>query len=78
MNMLAIKISDSTQREKDENGFLVVRNNPIAKAGVFDYLLCEIMPNCKESERNKIVKVYRDWDMLKSVKDSFANKPIKD
>lgn len=76
--MLTIKISDSTHREKDENGFLIVRNNPIAKAGVFDYLLCEIMPNCKESERDKIVKVYRDWDMLKSVKDSFANKPIKD
>ncbi|TLD85799.1 DUF2213 domain-containing protein [Helicobacter sp. MIT 05-5294] len=78
--MLTIKINDSTnsKREKDENGFLIIRNNPIAKAGVFDYLLKEVNPNCKDSEANKIVKVYRDWDMLKEIKDSFANKPIKD
>lgn len=76
--MLTIKLLDSTHREKDPNGFLIIRNNPIAKAGVFDYLLCEIMPDCKESERNRVVKVYRDFEMLKNVKDSFANKPIKD
>ena len=77
--MLTIKINDkNTHREKDDNGFLIVRNNPVAKAGVFDYLLGEINPNCKESDSQKIVKVYRDWDMLKSVKDSLANKPIKD
>lgn len=77
--MLTIKLQDSnSHREKDENGFLIVRNNPIAKAGVFDYLLKEVNPDCKESEADTIVKVYRDWDMLKSVKDSLANKPIKD
>ncbi|WP_416861561.1 DUF2213 domain-containing protein [Helicobacter ganmani] len=76
--MLTIKLTDSTHREKDPNGFLIIRNNPIAKAGVFDYLLCEIIPDCRESERNKVVKVYRDFEMLKSVKDTFANKPIKD
>lgn len=77
--MLTIKINDSSsRREKDENGFLIIRSNPIAKAGVFDYLLSEVEPNCDKSKANNIVKVYRDWDMLKSVKDSLANKPIKD
>lgn len=77
--MLTIKINDSSShREKDENGFLIIRSNPIAKAGVFDYLLSEVEPNCDKSKANNIVKVYRDWDMLKGVKDSLANKPIKD
>lgn len=77
--MLTIKINDSnSHREKDENGFLIIRANPIAKAGVFDYLLKEVNPDCKDSEANDIVKVFRSWDMLKSVKDSLANKPIKD
>lgn len=77
--MLTIKINDSnSHREKDENGFLIIRSNPIAKAGVFDYLLSEVEPNCDKSKANNIVKVYRDWDMLKSVKNSLANKPIKD
>lgn len=77
--MLTIKINDSnSHREKDENGFLIIRANPIAKAGVFDYLLKEVNPDCKDSEANDIVKVFRSFDMLKSVKDSFANKPIKD
>lgn len=63
----------ASQRSKDENGYLIVKNNPIAKAGVFEYLHSELF---KDSENDTIVKVYRDFDSLKSVKDTFANKPI--
>lgn len=64
----------STHRQKDENGFLIVKDNPIAKAGVFEYLKSEILPN---SQDNSVVKVFRPFDALLKVKDSFANKPIK-
>lgn len=63
----------ASQRSKDENGYLIVKNNPIAKAGVFEYLHSELF---EDSEDNTIVKVYRDFDSLKSVKETFANKPI--
>lgn len=63
----------ASQRSKDENGYLIVKNNPIAKAGVYEYLHSELF---EDSEDNTIVKVYRDFDSLKSVKETFANKPI--
>ena len=64
----------STHRQKDENGFLIVKDNPIAKAGVFEYLKSEILPNSQDDE---VVKVFRPFDTLLKIKDSFANKPIK-
>lgn len=64
----------STHRQKDENGFLIVKDNPIAKAGVFEYLKSEILPN---SQDDSVVKVFRPFDTLLKIKDSFANKPIK-
>ena len=68
--------SNSSKRSKDENGFLIIKDNPIAKAGVFDYLLSEIESDIKEAD-DEIVKVCRTFDELKKVKDNFANKPIK-
>ena len=65
-----------SRRSKDENGFLIIKDNPIAKAGVFDYLLSEIESDVKEAD-DEIVKVCRTFDELKKVKDNFANKPIK-
>ena len=64
----------STHRQKDENGFLIVKDNPIAKAGVFEYLKSEILPNSQDDE---VVKVFRPFETLLKIKDSFANKPIK-
>ena len=71
-----IQILDSkaTKREKDANGFLIIKDNPIAKAGVFEYLENEILPNSKS---DKLVKVYRPFDSLVAAKETFANKPIK-
>lgn len=68
--------SSLTKRSKDENGFLIIKDNPIAKAGVFDYLLSEIESDVKEAD-DEIVRVCRTFDELKRVKDNFANKPIK-
>lgn len=68
--------STSSKRSKDENGFLIIKDNPIAKAGVFDYLLSEIESDVKEAD-DEIVRVCRTFDELKRVKDNFANKPIK-
>lgn len=64
----------STHRSKDENGYLIVKNNPIAKAGVFEYLKSEIDGT---SQSDEIVRVYRPFETLLKNKDSFANKPIK-
>lgn len=65
-------LDKKSQRSKDENGFLIIKNNPIAKAGVFEYLHSELFADGKDV----IVKVYRDFEDLKKVKDTFANKPI--
>lgn len=75
---LKIRINDASKskREKDGNGFLIIRDNPIVKAGVFDYLLSEIK-NDIDSSKDKVVKVCRTFDDLKSKKDYFKGKPIK-
>ena len=76
--MLTLRIQDekTSKRSKDSNGFLIVKDNPIAKAGVFDYLLSELKQDI-EPKDDKVVKVYRPFSELIRVKDSFSNKPIK-
>ena len=76
--MLTLRIQDEkiSKRSKDSNGFLIIKDNPIAKAGVFDYLLSELKQDI-EPKDDKIVKVYRPFSELIRVKDSFSNKPIK-
>jgi hypothetical protein len=76
--MLTLKIQDkaSSKRSKDANGFLIIKDNPIAKAGVFDYLLSELKADINADD-DRVVKVYRPFDELERIKDSFANKPIK-
>ena len=76
--MLTLKIQDkaTSKRSKDANGFLIIKDNPIAKAGVFDYLLSELKADINAND-DRVVKVYRPFDELERIKDSFANKPIK-
>ena len=76
--MLTLRIQDekSSKRSKDSNGFLIIKDNPIAKAGVFDYLLSELKQDIEQKD-DKVVKVYRPFSELERIKDSFANKPIK-
>lgn len=70
-----IIINDATisKRHKDANGYLIINNNPIAKAGVFDYLESEVKI---DGDTNKIVKVYRPFENLQKIKNDFAKKPI--
>ena len=76
--MLTLRIQDekTSKRSKDSNGFLIIKDNPIAKAGVFDYLLSELKQDI-EPKDDKVVKVYRPFSELIRIKESFANKPIK-
>ena len=76
--MLKIRIADAntSKREKDANGFLIIKDNPIAKAGVFDYLLSEVFSQVKEEE-DRIVKVCRTFADLDKKKELFKGKPIK-
>lgn len=75
MDLLKIQDSAVSQRITDDNGYLIIKNNPIARAGVFEYLLSEIQPSVNEAD-DKIVKVYRPLKPLVEVKETFANKPI--
>lgn len=77
---LTIKIADAStsKREKDANGFLIIRDNPIAKAGVFDYLLSEVSVEKVDSDSDSIVRVCREFSDLCANKDTFLGKPIKD
>ena len=76
--MLTLRIQDAkaSKRSKDANGFLIIKDNPIAKAGVFDYLLSELKEGITPKD-DKAVKVYRPFSELVRIKESFANKPIK-
>ena len=73
--LLRILDEKASKREKDANGFLIIKDNPIAKAGVFEYLLSEINPSYEGEDR--LVRVYRPFEALLNAKDSFKNKPIK-
>lgn len=68
-----IFLDKASKREKDENGYLIIKDNPVAVAGVFDYLHSELFV---DSEDNSVVKVYRDFEEMKKIKDTFSNKPI--
>lgn len=73
MLVTTFKINDISHRQKDSNGYLIIKNNPIAKAGVFEYLESEVVVG---GSSDKIVKVCRTFDDLVSKKDAFAKKPI--
>lgn len=74
-----IRLQDATtsKREKDSNGYLIIKDNPIAKAGVFDYLMGEVVSQCDAEEADNIVKVCREFKDLEANKDLFCGKPIK-
>ena len=69
-----ITLDSKSNRYFDENGFLVIKDNKIAKAGVFEYLGKEISDELQDGE---IYKVYRPWaELEKSAKD-FEGMPVK-
>lgn len=76
--IMTIRLQDNhaltSHRSKDDNGFLIIKDNPIAKAGVFDYLGSEVNPQLQPDE---IVKVFRPFKDLEAKKDYFKGKPIK-
>ena len=63
----------NSRRYKDTNGYLIIKDNPIIKSGVFQYLESEII---QDGDANKIVNVYRPFSSLSKIKDDFAKKPI--
>lgn len=76
MEKIRIADANTSKREKDSNGFLIIKDNPVAKAGVFDYLLSEVFSQV-EKDKDKIVRVCREFENLKANKDLFKGKPIK-
>lgn len=75
-----IRLEDAqSKRTKDGNGYLIISDNPIAKAGVFDYLRYEIDSSVEAgtSEGDAIVRVCREFSDLEAKKYLFANMPIK-
>lgn len=72
---MIIRLDDAlTSRSYDDNGYLIIKDNPIAKAGVFEYLGSEV--NLQENA-DKIVKVCRPFEDIEANKDLFKGKPIK-
>lgn len=72
--MKRIILDSKSNRYFDENGFLVIKDNKIAKAGVFDYLGREISDSLPETE---IYKVYRPWEELEKSAKDFEGMPVK-
>ena len=66
--------TNPSQRYEDTNGFLCIRHNPIAKAGVFEYLGKNLGMTGRNAD--KIVKVYRPFDELVKTAKEFEGMPI--
>ena len=73
-NKVNIVLDSKSNRYFDENGYLVIKDNKIAKAGVFDYLGREISDELQDSE---IYKVYRPWEELEKSAKDFEGMPVK-
>lgn len=56
----------------DDNGFWIIKKNPISKEGVFPYLGHTISADC---EPNKVYKVYRSGETLKASVPTWDNPP---
>lgn len=69
-----IVLDSKSNRYFDENGFLVIKDNKIAKAGVFDYLGREISDELQDRE---IYKVCRPWAELEKTAKDFEGMPVK-
>lgn len=70
-----------TMREYDENGWAEIKENPISKVGVFEYLGSTIDPDGSMGlAANKLYKVYRPEEELSDPKciDSFRLLPWTD
>lgn len=74
MNNTRITLDTKSNRYFDENGFLVIKDNKIAKAGVFDYLGREISDELQDRE---IYKVCRPWEELEKSAKDFEGMPVK-
>ena len=61
---MSIVLDAASRRRVDKNGFLIVTDNPIAKAGVFEYSGETI--GLKGDDAFKMFKVYRSIDELKT------------
>lgn len=72
--MKRIILDSKSNRYFDENGYLVIKDNKIAKAGVFDYLGREISDELQGSE---IYKVCRPWAELEKTAKDFEGMPVK-
>lgn len=66
--------TNPSQRYEDANGFLCIRHNPIAKAGVFEYLGENL--GMTGPDADKIIKVYRPFDELVKTAKEFEGMPI--
>lgn len=69
-----IVLDSKSSRYFDENGYLVIKDNKIAKAGVFDYLGREISDKLPAGE---LYKVYRPWEELEKTAKDFEGMPVK-
>jgi hypothetical protein len=69
--------SEKSKREKDINGYLEIKENPISKVGVFEYSGKQIND---ELEPDKIYNVYRPQEELESEEciESFRLVPLID
>lgn len=65
-----------SKRVQDNNGWIEVKDNPITKEGVFDYLGRDI--GLTDERANKIVRVYRPAEELEKAVDLFKNIPLID
>lgn len=71
---MKIVLDSKSNRYFDDNGYLVIKSNKIAKAGVFEYLGREISDKLPAGE---IYKVFRPWEELEKTAKEFEGMPVK-
>lgn len=72
----SVKIRDGTHRSRDDQGYLIVKDNPIAVSGVFSFLRQQVDANATSANGHEVVQVLRSPESLQHAADMFCNKPI--
>lgn len=70
----------TTAREKDLNGFMLVRGCPLSREGIYEYSAKQISPDFDPENPDRIVKVFRPEEEIKNPESiaSFKSVPLID
>jgi hypothetical protein len=73
-------MAQTSARQTDLNGFMIVRGCPLSREGIYEYSAAQISPDFDPENPNRIVKVFRPAEEVASPEaiNSFKSVPLID